>query len=119
MKAVIVMSSELTKAGRMDAGFFVTLDQYKEQIEQVKAKHSEEEAAEILTHVDLKHPALCDILNLSRGSVTVSDSIKRAAKEYPIEVLAIILGNGEELLEGVALQARKAQEKATLLNKIL
>lgn len=117
-KVVITRFSELGKHNRMDAGFFVTLNEYKESIEQAGQRYTPERAREILNFMDLTKPYLEDILKLARGEKSRSKAIQAAIEEYPVETMGIVLAHQDELLKDAKAVSESAEEMVDVLKSL-
>jgi len=116
MRCAVVTSEKIAQANRMDPEFFLTLDKYADEIARVRVTHCEQNAKRILKEVDLTHPALRDVLNLSRGNRTKpSYEIPRVVSEYPIEALAIVVAHQGEILASLEQELSKFE---TLIKRI-
>jgi len=118
MKFCTVKLSELTR-NRMDAGFWCTLDDYKSEITEVKAKFSEEEAREALSEINLNRDYLQDIKLLSRGQQNNSThDLANAVKEFPLETLAIVIAHKDEIRANTEAEIAEKQRVIDAINNL-
>lgn len=99
MKVGVIMSSELAKAGRWDAGFHLLNQEYKDAAAALAEVVDQAEAVQMLSDSDLfPTSVLLKLSPLCRGTVhgnAAREQLLKAVAEYPHLSLAIVLKEAE------------------------
>lgn len=115
MKCGIVMSSDLMKHGRWDAGFHLLNQEYADRAEGLSVTMSKEDVVTLLTDAQsIPTEALLFLAPLTRGSNRGNPSreqLLKAVDEYPFLALAIVKDKGRDLLEAKQLELAQQVQK--------
>lgn len=111
MKVGVIMSSELVKAGRWDAGFHLLNQEYRGAAASLEEVVDRDEAIQMLSDADLfPTSVLLKLSPLCRGTIHGNpgrEQLLKAVAEYPHLALAVVLNEAEG-----AIQAQQAALKA-------
>jgi hypothetical protein len=91
MKSGVVMSSQLGKYGRMDAGFHLAISSIAEELEEFKAKDISPDACKSqLKHLPMY--AYEPLKPLARGNKQTWDrkAVERIIQDYPLEAWLLV-----------------------------
>jgi len=120
MKTVIVKSKDISKFQRLDAGFFITLNKFKDEVAKLKLLHTKDEVIELLNRVEDK-----DKKCLSLIGTGYSLNIEKISKDYPFLSLVLVKAEllrkidlGTSKIETMRIKINKDQEYLEFLSKI-
>lgn len=116
MKIAIVKSSDLGKYNRMDAEFFIALEQVKARYLQLQQSMTAEEATAILHKMRPKDLAPC--LVLARGTFVGKTKLEAVIREYPHLALALVEPTLETVVASINDEIQRNKEYLELLTRI-
>lgn len=114
MKATTVNFSDIVKHDRMDAGFFIAINENKATIDKLVASYSKEEALQILNETDLPVQKMDFLKPLSRtnsGKHLTVKEYQRIIEELPHEALDLLVANSQALFDKLSAERAKLVEK--------
>lgn len=111
MKCTTVNFSEIQHFQRLDAGFYIALKEFKEEVRKLKEKYTIDQVKLILEKVEDKDKRC--LMVISRGR-----NIEKACRENPYLSLAIIKGECSNKIKELKAKILLEQDYLKMLTKI-
>lgn len=113
MKTSIISFKDISKYSRMDANFFIYLEEFKEAVKDLKKKHNIKEVREMLDNIKVSDRKI--LFNISRGQ---GQNAENTYKDYPYLSLAMIRTELAKKIDKLKSKISEEQEYLKTLSEI-